>query len=299
MIQNNKVAIIIVNWKQYELTKSCLSTLKSSKFNDFQIILIDNESNQKDLNDLKNQFDQVKTFTSEKNLGFTGANNIGINYAIKNQFEYVMLLNNDTEIDKNFINPLLEAFQKYNKLGAVQPVIMNFYQNKKVWNAGGNLNKFFGYTSVIKKPKYINRKIDWITGCCILIKTVVIKKVGLLDENFFAYYEDVDWSIRIKKAGYDLAVVKSSLIYHHGSKASKNESSEGTLSPFVHYLNIRNHIFLLRKNKDIFNSFGILVFQFFKILSYTLYFTIRLRINKLKMVYNGLKDGFRNNNFQT
>jgi|TARA_B110000467_G_C18266415_1_gene449557 GT2 family glycosyltransferase len=299
MIQNNKVAIIIVNWKQYELTKSCLSTLKSSKFNDFQIILIDNESNQKELNDLKNQFDQVKTFTSEKNLGFTGANNIGINYAIKNQFEYVMLLNNDTEIDKNFINPLLEAFQKYNKLGAVQPVIMNFYQNKKVWNAGGNLNKFFGYTSVIKKPKYINRKIDWITGCCILIKTVVIKKVGLLDENFFAYYEDVDWSIRIKKAGYDLAVVKSSLIYHHGSKASKNESSEGTLSPFVHYLNIRNHIFLLRKNKDIFNSFGILVFQFFKILSYSLYFTIRLRINKLKMVYNGLKDGFRNNNFQT
>ena len=299
MIQNNKVAIIIVNWKQYELTKSCLSTLKSSKFNDFQIILIDNESNQKDLNDLKNQFDQVKTFTSEKNLGFTGANNIGINYAIKNQFEYVMLLNNDTEIDKNFINPLLKAFQKYKKLGAVQPVIMNFYQNKKVWNAGGNLNKFFGYTSVIKKPKYINRKIDWITGCCILIKTVVIKKVGLLDENFFAYYEDVDWSIRIKKAGYDLAVVKSSLIYHHGSKASKNESSEGTLSPFVHYLNIRNHIFLLRKNKDIFNSFGILVFQFFKILSYSLYFTIRLRINKLKMVYNGLKDGFRNNNFQT
>ena len=299
MIQNNKVAIIIVNWKQYELTKSCLSTLKSSKFNDFQIILIDNESNQKELNDLKNQFDQVKTFTSEKNLGFTGANNIGINYAIKNQFEYVMLLNNDTEIDKNFINPLLEALQKYNKLGAVQPVIMNFYQNKKVWNAGGNLNKFFGYTSVIKKPKYINRKIDWITGCCILIKTVVIKKVGLLDENFFAYYEDVDWSIRIKKAGYDLAVVKSSLIYHHGSKASKNESSEGTLSPFVHYLNIRNHIFLLRKNKDIFNSFGILVFQFFKILSYSLYFTIRLRINKLKMVYNGLKDGFRNNNFQT
>lgn len=298
MIQNNKVAIIIVNWKQYELTKSCLSTLKSSKFNDFQIILIDNESNQKELNDLKNQFDQVKTFTSEKNLGFTGANNIGINYAIKNQFEYVMLLNNDTEIDKNFINPLLEAFQKYNKLGAVQPVIMNFYQNKKVWNAGGNLNKFFGYTSVIKKPKYINRKIDWITGCCILIKTDVIKKVGLLDENFFAYYEDVDWSIRIKKAGYDLAVVKSSLIYHHGSKASKNESSEGILSPFVHYLNIRNHIFLLRKNKDIFNSFGILVFQFFKILSYTLYFTIRLRINKLKMVYNGFKDGFRNNNFQ-
>ena len=298
MIQNNKIAIIIVNWKQYELTKSCLSTLKSSKFNDFQIILIDNESNQKELNDLKNQFDQVKTFPNKKNLGFTGANNIGINYAINNHFEYVMLLNNDTETDENFIIPLLEIFQEYNKLGAVQPVIMDFYQNKKVWNAGGSLNKFFGYTSVVKKPKHMNRKIDWITGCCILIKTEVIKKVGLLDESFFAYYEDVDWSIRIKKAGYDLAVVKSSLIYHHGSKASKNESSEGKLSPFVHYLNIRNHIFLLRKNKDIFNFIGSILYQFFKIFSYSLYFIIRLRTNKLNMVYKGLIDGLRNNNFQ-
>ena len=85
---------------------------------------------------------------------------------------------------------------------------------------------------------------EWFTGCCCLFKTKIFKDIGKLDERFFAYYEDIDWSIRIKNAGYDLAFIKSSVIYHHGSKSSQNELSEGKLSPLVHYLNITNHIFL-------------------------------------------------------
>ena len=298
MIKNSKVAIIIVNWKQYELTKSCLFSLKKINYDDHQIILIDNESNQKELKSIKNQFKNIIIFSNERNLGFTGANNIGIKYAIKNEFEYVMLINNDTEVDKNFINPLIESLEKYKKLGAVQPLILNFDSRKKVWNAGGFLNKFFGYSYVNKNTEGIKKNIDWITGCCFFVRTEVIKKIGLLDESFFAYYEDVDWSIKIKNRGYDLAFINSSLIYHHGSKSSQNELSEGTLSPFVHYLNIRNHILLLRKNKDIFNFIGVLLFQFFKIISYSIYFIARLRINKLNMVFKGLIDGLSKNIIQ-
>ena len=295
MVKNSKIAIIIVNWKQYQLTKLCLYSLQKIKYDNYQIILIDNESNPKELKKIKNQFDKIITFPNQKNLGFTGANNIGIEYAIKNDFEYVMLINNDTEVEKNFINPLIEVLEKNQNFGAAQPLILNYYNRNKVWSAGGFLNKFFGYTYVIKSPEGIKKNIDWITGCCFFLRTDVIKKIGLLDENFFAYYEDVDWSIRIKNAGYDLAFVKSSVVYHHGSKSSKNESNEGTLSPFVHYLNIRNHIFLLRKNKDVFNSVGVLFFQFFKIVSYSVYFIVRVRINKLNMVYKGLVDGLMKN----
>ena len=295
MVKNSKIAIIIVNWKQYQLTKLCLYSLQKIKYDNYQIILIDNESNPKELKKIKNQFDKIITFPNQKNLGFTGANNIGIEYAIKNDFEYVMLINNDTEVEKNFINPLIELLEKNQNFGAAQPLILNYYNRNKVWSAGGFLNKFFGYTYVIKSPEGIKKNIDWITGCCFFLRTDVIKKIGLLDEKFFAYYEDVDWSIRIKNAGYDLAFVKSSVVYHHGSKSSKNESNEGTLSPFVHYLNIRNHIFLLRKNKDIFNSVGVLFFQFFKIVSYSVYFIVRVRINKLNMVYKGLIDGLMKN----
>ena len=295
MVKNSKIAIIIVNWKQYQLTKLCLYSLQKIKYDNYQIILIDNESNPKELKKIKNQFDKIITFPNQKNLGFTGANNIGIEYAIRNDFEYVMLINNDTEVEKNFINPLIELLEKNQNFGAAQPLILNYYNRNKVWSAGGFLNKFFGYTYVIKSPEGIKKNIDWITGCCFFLRTDVIKKIGLLDENFFAYYEDVDWSIRIKNAGYDLAFVKSSVVYHHGSKSSKNESNEGTLSPFVHYLNIRNHIFLLRKNKDVFNSVGVLFFQFFKIVSYSVYFIVRVRINKLNMVYKGLIDGLKKN----
>ena len=295
MVKNSKIAIIIVNWKQYQLTKLCLYSLQKIKYDNYQIILIDNESNPKELKKIKIQFDKIITFPNQKNLGFTGANNIGIEYAIKNDFEYVMLINNDTEVEKNFINPLIEVLEKNQNFGAAQPLILNYYNRNKVWSAGGFLNKFFGYTYVIKSPEGIKKNIDWITGCCFFLRTDVIKKIGLLDEKFFAYYEDVDWSIRIKNAGYDLAFVKSSVVYHHGSKSSKNESNEGTLSPFVHYLNIRNHIFLLRKNKDVFNSVGVLFFQFFKIVSYSVYFIVRVRINKLNMVYKGLVDGLKKN----
>ena len=123
MIKNSKVAIIIVNWKQYELTKSCLFSLNKIDCDDHQIILIDNESNQKEFKSIKNQFENIITFSNEENLGFTGANNIGIKYAIKNEFEYVMLINNDTEVEKNFINPLIDSLEKNKNLGAVQPLI--------------------------------------------------------------------------------------------------------------------------------------------------------------------------------
>ena len=126
-----------------------------------------------------------------------------------------------------------------------------------------------------------------------LLKTEVIKKTKLLDENFFAYYEDVDWSLRIKDLGYSLQLVETSLIYHHGSISSNNSSSEGKLSPYVHYLNFKNHVYLLRKHSEKFNFFGVILYQIIKLISYSIYFILRFRFKKLKMIYKGLIDGMK------
>ena len=291
---NKKIAIIIVNWKQYELTINCLLSLQKVEYKNWKVILVDNESNFEKINKIKSDFNKVEVIGSKANLGFASANNLGIKYAIKNKFEYVMLLNNDTEVNKKFLSPLLNSFQNDNSLGAVQPLIMNYNNRAKVWNAGGYLNNFFGFPYTNKKLNNKNRQIDWITGCCIVLKTKVIKKAGLIDEDFFAYYEDVDWSLRIKKLGYKLGVVESSVIFHHGTKSSNNSNFEGDLSPFVHYLNIRNHIYLVKKHSDKFNFIGVLFYQFLKILFYSIYFILRLRFSKLKMVYRGLNDGINN-----
>ena len=126
-----------------------------------------------------------------------------------------------------------------------------------------------------------------------ILKIEVLKKVGLLDEDFFAYYEDLDLSLRIRKNGYNLKLIPSSIIYHHGSKSSQNQHFEGFLSPEIHYLNIRNHLLVIKKHFSDFNFFGVVFFQFFKIISYSIYFLIRLRFKKFKMVFKGLSDGFK------
>ena len=300
-INKPSIAVILVNWKKYNLTSNCIDSLNKSNYKNFKIILVDNEYSEKSLIELKNKHKELLVFKEKNNLGFAGGNNIGIRYALENDYDYIMLLNNDTEVKENFILPLVERIEKDHFLGAVQPLILNFSNKSIIWNAGGKLNKFLGLTSTRLNNNKLNSSIvfddytDWISGCCILIKSEILTKVGLLDEKFFNYYEDVDWSLRMKNLGYDLGFVKESIIYHHGSSSSKNKKNTGGLiSSKIHYFNIRNHILLLKKHKNLFNFFGIVFFQIIKITSYIFYFLIRFRFNKLTMVLKGLKHGLNN-----
>jgi len=300
-INKLSIAVILVNWKKYNLTSKCIDSLNKSNYKNFKIILVDNEYSEKSLIDLRNKHKELIVFKEKNNLGFAGGNNIGIRYALENDYDYIMLLNNDTEVKENFILPLVERIEKDHFLGAVQPLILNFSNKSIIWNAGGKLNKFLGLTSTRLNNNKLNSSIvfddytDWISGCCILIKSEILTKVGLLDEKFFNYYEDVDWSLRMKSLGYDLGFVKESIIYHHGSSSSKNKKNkEGVISSKIHYFNIRNHILLLKKHKNLFNFFGIVFFQIIKITSYIFYFLIRFRFNKLTMVLKGLKHGLNN-----
>jgi len=299
-INKPSIAVILVNWKKYNLTSKCIDSLNKSNYKNFKIILVDNEYSEESLIELKNQHKDIVVFKEKNNLGFAGGNNIGIRYALENDYDYIMLLNNDTEVKENFILPLVERIEKDHFLGAVQPLILNFLNKSIIWNAGGKLNKFLGITSTRLNNK-LNSSIvfddytDWISGCCILIKSEILTKVGLLDEKFFNYYEDVDWSLRMKNLGYDLGFVKESIIYHHGSSSSKNKKTkEGVISSKIHYFNIRNHILLLKKHKNLFNFFGIVFFQIIKTTSYIFYFLIKFRFNKLTMVLKGLKHGLNN-----
>ena len=170
MSPNKKLAIIIVNWKQYDLTKKCLLSINKTKFNNYKIILVDNESSEKKLNVLLNDFDNLKVIQNKLNLGFGVANNQAITYALDKNYDYVMLLNNDTEADHNFISPLINCIENNNSIGVVQPLIMNYIKRDSIWSAGGYINKFFGNTTTNKSlEKKLN--LDWITGCCMLLKT--------------------------------------------------------------------------------------------------------------------------------
>jgi len=295
---NKKIAIILVNWNQYELTKACIISIKNCNYIHYSIILVDNFSHDGSGVRLKKKFPDVIFIKNNENKGFTGANNQALSYVLKQRYDYAMLLNNDTEVHPSFINSLLETFNKDESIGAVQPLILFWRKRELVWNYGGKFNKRSGRIitlnrglnrSLIKESKYT----EWISGCCFMIKTELVKKVGLLDDFFFVYYEDADWSIRIKKAGYKLGLDSNSIVFHHEGASWKNKmkNKEGIVSPFTHYLNIRNHIYLIIKHSNQFNFIGKWLYQFYKIMGYSIYFIIKLRFLKLKMVYKGAIDG--------
>ena len=294
MNADKKIAVIIINWKKYALTLNCIDSVLNSSYKNFKIILIDNES-QNSFPDEINKSEKIQIIRNENNEGFSRANNQGIKYSIKNGFDYVLLLNNDTLIKNDLIDSLIQQSSTLNQK-IIQPLILN-YDGSKIWNAGGKINNFFGTFQILEKGKgFKNFKknrtyTDWFTGCCVLIKSEIFNHVGYFDERFFAYYEDIDYSIRLKKMGYSIALMTSSYLQHYESASSKSlNKSKGNLSPYVHYLNIRNHILLLKKHSKSFNLIGILIYQLIKIFSYLIYFLIRLRFNKVKMVSKGLVD---------
>ena len=299
-MSSKSVAIILLNWNNSDYTIDCIKSLKKTTYPNKKIIIVDNASSDNSVTKIHSHFPNIDVIVNSKNLGFTGGNNVGIKRALKEKFDFIMLLNNDTIVEKVFIEPLLDAFN--DNVGAVQPLILNYPDKESIWNNGGLIDNFFGRFVTIDKNKNVdsivnfqNNKIQWISGCCFMIKSSLISKIGLLDEKFFVYFEDVDWSIKISNLKLELIIVQESRIFHHegASWNSKKKTSEGYVSPYTHYLNIRNHIIVLRKHSEMFNPIGSFIFQILKIFSYSTYFILRFRFNKFKMVLKGLIDSLK------
>ena len=296
-----KIAIIIINWNTYKLTYNCLKSLELCTYKNKTIFFVDNGSNDGSGDKIALEFPEINCINNQKNEGFTGANNKALKVILKQNFDYVLLLNNDTEVKPDFLSLMQASLDSDNNLAATQPLILDFPDKNTIWNAGGSFNTFFGlsqtrYKGMMYKPNLkIETLTEWISGCCILVKIAVIKEVGLLDNRFFAYFEDVDWSIRMTNLGYKLGVVPKSIIYHHSSGSTKrnNTTNEGNLSPYAHYLNVRNHIYLIKKHNFLFNSVGSWIYQIIKITSYSTYFILRGRFSKFKIVWCGLLDGIK------
>ena len=297
---NPSVAIIIVNWNSYSFTFDCITSLKKCNYPNFKIILVDNGSTDFSIEKLSKDFKEIDIIKNKSNLGFTGGNNIAISRALKENFDYVMLLNNDTKVNSDFLSFLVRRLENENNLGAIQPLILQMEDKNKIWNAGGSFIRLIGLSNVVDKGKNIKsinlnkHYSEWISGCCIMLKSKVIREVGLLDNSFFAYFEDVDWSLRIKNEGYLLGIDYRSIIYHHesGSSKSSSKSNEGFLNPMVHYYNFRNHIKLIKKHRNYFNLTCSIIFQIFKTVTFSIYFIVRFRFNKLKKMLKGVIDGF-------
>ena len=296
-----QLAIVLVNWNSFELTKDSLESLGQTTFTNYDCIVVDNGSVDCSGDLIEKTFPQAIVLKSATNRGFTGGNNIGMEYAIEKGYQYIMLLNNDVAVEPNFIEPLIERLEKEASIGAVQPLIYFHHDRNLIWNAGSTYNTLLGICATPnynqKDPQHLCRnqekKIDWITGCAFMIRSSVLKEVGTLKEGYFIYYEDVDLSFRIKKAGYKLSYVPSSVIYHIAgmSHKSKTKGKEGFVSPKVHYLNARNRIWCLKEHTPVWAIPTVTLFNAFYFFSIGFYFIFRARWQKWQAWNKGMMEG--------
>ena len=240
-----KVFIIILNWNNWPDVLECLESLKDNDYPNYQVVIVDNGSDQKPK--VLNQ--DIKIIYNEKNLGFSGGNNVGIKYALEQNADYILLLNDDTIVSNDFLTKLVEIGESNESIGLIGPKIYFHNQSKKIWSAGGRINWLYNKGEMIGYNQEDNGQYDspkvqeteFLTGCCVLVKKQVIEKIGLMPEEYFLYYEDTDWSLKARKNKFKCVFVPDAKIWHKGSQSSIAGS------PSYIYYHIRNGLVMANR----------------------------------------------------
>jgi GT2 family glycosyltransferase len=228
-----KVAIIVLNWNGWEETKSCIESLLPILNNNTHLIICDNASTDDSWHYLQhfetNQF--ITLIQTGSNKGFAGGMNVGIKYALENLHpDFVWLLNNDVQIYANALKELLVCSDSKKNIGMWGSTLLE--NNEKTQCAGGC--RYYSFLTIFKpilsgknleEIKKINQhkiKLDYIAGAALFIRREVIEKVGFLNEEYFLFYEELDYTQRLKKAGFGIAWCKESIVIHKGSASVGN-----------------------------------------------------------------------------
>lgn len=245
----NKVFVILVNYNGLNDTLECIKSILSTQFKEITIVVVDNASTEDETIEIKEKYPDVVTLRSEINGGFSAGNNIGIKYALEHGAAYIMLLNNDTVIAPDMISLLLDGC---NENTITVPKMYYYWDQEKIWYGGGEINKWTGnavHCCLNQKQEQQSRRLcTFATGCCMMVKADIFARVGLLDESYFMYFEDVDFCIRILSAGIRILYVPEARLWH-----KVGSSSGGEMSPFNAYYCTRNRLNLIRNNRRFFH----------------------------------------------
>jgi GT2 family glycosyltransferase len=282
------VSIISINYKQARVTCEMLASLKHITYPNFEVIIVDNASPNEEIVPIEEQFPDVQLIRSPENLGFAGGNNLGIAVA---KGKYLLFLNNDTEVAPDFLEPLVSLFESKSEVGIASPKIIFYGTDKVIQYAGcGGINQWTGRSVTVglmeKDEGQHNRSspTELIHGAAMMVPMAVIKKVGLMPELYFLYYEELDWCEMIKRAGYQSYYVAEGTVYH------KESASVGQGSVMRTYYMYRNRLLFIRRNSNGMRFWsGLLFFLFVAVPKQGLVFGLQLQQKYLQALWHGLR----------
>lgn len=261
----SKLSIVLLNWNGHEDTVECLNSLKNLNYDDFNIYLVDNNSQRNSVeyimdylenqdyyshamvtsNKLDDYTDDVDLLfiLNDVNAGFAGGNNVALEYLIKYDVcEYVLLLNNDTIVSSDFVNALFDKYNQEDNVAFVGATHYYYDDNNSIQTVGGGIIDWKHGECMAVRQKNQYDTYDFITGSCVFMPIAVLREVGPISTDYFMYWEDVDWSTVAHKKGYNLTVSDYGCIYH------KEGSSIKSLSRI--YYHTANRILFMKKHSD-------------------------------------------------
>lgn len=243
---NPQVHVIILHLKNMPCLMECLTSLGVITYSNYSVTVVNNGP--EDLGGINGYLKQkVRVLNSPSNAGFACGNNLGIREALQGQLDYILLLNDDTVVPSDFLDILVDAAETLADIGMVGPRIY-YFGTQKIWFSGGKLDERAGLMSCPhadetdgSRNDAVPEETDYLTGCALLVKRAVIEKIGLLDERFFLYWEDVDWGLRAKESGFKNLVIPSARVWH------KVSSSSGGMDSLIRvYHRTRSHLLLAK-----------------------------------------------------
>lgn len=248
MSEQPSVSVVVLNWNGLQDTRECLESLKQVTYSAMTVIVVDNGSENDEAASIRSEFDDsVELIESAENLGFAGGANLGIKRALEGDCDYVLLLNNDTIVDPEFLTELVNGAETMQPGVAAACPTTYFYDRRDViYSTGGRYSLWRGSARQIGRERRdsgrerLIAERDYADGVCMLISRLAIERVGLLDEEYFNYWEETDWCARARDAGMRCYHVPKAKIWH---KAARSQSPDARFQ----YLYRRNALLFVRK----------------------------------------------------
>lgn len=288
MLNKYMVDIVILNFNREADTKECILSLKRMNYKNYRVILVDNDSSDGSGFRIKERFREIEFLRSEKNLGFSGGCNLAIRHSMKQDLAgYILLLNNDTIAGEGLLDSLLSAAESDKATGIAGAVNYYYTDPEKVHMSAHRFLWWLGIQKRLQDLDAAVKEVQSVSACCMLIKKEVIQTIGLFDERFFMYYEDADFCLRAKKAGFKVVAVRAAKVWH------KITSVLGTHTPREYYIYTRNQpLFMLKNCPKIFLLVYFCVY-FSKVSVRVVYFFSTFRKKIASAILHGAEDFFR------
>ena len=238
---------VTLNWNRAEDTLECLGSLAAQDVANLHLVVVDNGSTDSSVDQIQTAFPDVKLVANDSNMGFARGMNRGIQVALENGADYVLVLNNDTFMAPDMVSLLLA--EAAGESGLLAPIIYYADDPQRIWSVGGQVSKLNLETTHDVRGELDTgqwpaiRQTDFITGCAMFLPHSLLTEVGAFDEGFFMYYEDLDLCNRIRSAGYNIRVVTAAKMWHKVSL-----SSGGSDSPNERYWMARSSVHYFRKH---------------------------------------------------